>query len=400
MTSAHPPDAFSSRVADARDPAKHESSERTPARSAPAMIALLGRLDTPTDGVRDYCELLSDAFARRGERLEIVSLRWENDGWLKTLLRLWKQARNWKGRILFLQYTALMWSRRGFPLTVLPVLAILKIHRVRLGAVFHDVSYPATKGSIQRIRRACQIFTIRTLFQCSEFPILTVPAKQISWLPRNSNRARFIPVGANFPPGSPASLPRSVSAAPTVVVFGVTGGAQIAREAAEIANAIKSALAKLPQLRLTVFGRGALESEPPLRKELAETNIALSVAGVVPSEEVRARLAEADVLLFVRGPISSRRGSAIAGIVCGIPVVGYRGNETASPITEAGVFLVAENDRAALAEGLIRILTDAKLYSELCDRNSEVTSKYLSWDAIAGQFAQTLSDKARFAADI
>ena len=391
MHSAHPPDAFSSHAADFRDSIERASHEQTNEGRTPAMIALLGRLDWPTDGVRDYCELLSAAFGRRGEHLEIVPLRWERDGWVKTLSHLWRESRDWNGRTVFLQYTALMWSRRGFPFGVLAVLATLKARRVRLGAVFHDVTYAPARGWMQRVRRACQIFTIRTVFRCAEFPILTVPASQLSWLPRNSGRAAFIPVGANFPPGDTRTLPRDLPAAPVVAVFGVTGGVHNATEAIEIANAMKYAAARFPQIRLAVFGRGALESEALLRKQLVGTSVGLSFSGVLPPNEVRARLMQTDVLLFVRGPISSRRGSAIAGIVCGIPVVGYRGAETAPPITEAGVLLAEENDGGALAQGLIRVLTDAALYKELCARNEEVTAKYLSWDAIAAQFASILT---------
>ncbi len=391
MTSAHPPDAFP--AAGPRDSTRYDSAEKPHEQTAPRTIALLGCLDLPTDGVRDYCELLSEAFARRGERLDLVQLRWENDGWRKALFNLWKQSRAWKGRVVFLQYTALMWSRRGFPIGALVVLAILKIRRVRVGAVFHDVSYGPARGWVQRIRCACQIFAIRTVFRCAEIPILTVPASQLSWLPENSRRAVFIPVGANFPPVEPVSSRKSLSAAPTVAVFGVTGGIHIATEAREIAKAMKYAEGRLPGLRLDIFGRGTFEAEAALRKELAETDIALSLTGVLPAGEVRARLAQADVLLFVRGSISSRRSSAIAGIVCGIPVVGYRGAETASPITEAGVLLVENNRGFALAEALTRVLTDAKLYTDLCERNVEVTAKYLSWDAIAAQYTQVLSRK-------
>lgn len=391
MTSSHPPDAFPS--ASPSDSVHSDSTEERRAQSSLAMIALLGRLDLPTDGVRDYCEFLSQAFARRGERLELVELRWENEGWQKTLVSLWKQSRCWKGRMVFLQYTALMWSRRGFPIGAIGVLAILKIRSVRLGAVFHDVSYTRARGWIQRIRYASQLFAIRSVFRCSEIPILTVPASQLSWLPSNSHRAVFVPVGANFSPVETATLRKNLPPAPTVAVFGVTGGTHVVTEAREIARAMKHAAARLPALRLDVFGRNALEAETALRKELAGTNIALSLAGVLTADEVRGRLTQADVLLFVRGSISSRRGSAIAGIVCGIPVVGYRGAETASPITEAGVLLVEDNGTVDLAEALLRVLTDEKLYVDLCKRNAQVTTRCLSWDAIAAQFAQALSRK-------
>jgi hypothetical protein len=62
-----------------------------------AAIALLGRLDQPTDGVRDYCSLLSQAFLRRGDRLDLAEVRWEDQGWFKSLWQLWKDSRAWNG---------------------------------------------------------------------------------------------------------------------------------------------------------------------------------------------------------------------------------------------------------------------------------------------------------------
>lgn len=356
-------------------------------------VALLGRRDQPTDGVYDYCKYLSAAFAHRGDCLEVVELHWEVSGWRRTLLDLWARSRSWTNQPVLVQYTALMWSARGFPVGALAVIAMLKWRRVRLGVVFHDVDYQSSRGIIRQMRVACQKFCIRTAFRCAEFPILTVPASQIRWLPRDSQRATFIPVSANFPSTSLTNM-TAVEFPPvrTVAIFGVTGGAQIAAETRDIAYVMKRAAATGLNLHLDVFGRNAIEAEPILRKELGDSGISLSVGGVLPAEEVRARLSEADVLLFVRGPISSRRGSALAGIISGTPVVGYRGAETAAPITEAGVVFVELNDCGALATALAAVLTDNQLNQQLRDRNSAVTEKYLSWDAIASQFAHGLGN--------
>jgi glycosyltransferase involved in cell wall biosynthesis len=372
---------------------KHPCDLRTPSDSDTSLhvIALLGRPDFPTDGVRDYCEYLSSAFARRGNRMEIVQLCWEDQSWMEFFRDLRRLSRAWKDHIVLLQYTALMWSRHGFPLRALAVLAALKWRRARIGVVFHDAGYAPAHGLIRRLRVACQNFTIRTLFRTAEFPLLTVPASQLSWLPRNSGSGVFIPVGANFPDGI-LNARSSVPPSPTVVVFGVTGGPHIAPEVRDIAHAARRCAERVASLNLVVFGRNALEAESTLRKELAETNVAISVSGILPAADVRARLTQADVLLFVRGPISSRRGSAIAGIACGLPIVGYRGAETAPPITAAGVMLVDEKDRVALANALMRVLTNNELYCDLCQRSLEATAKYFSWDAIAARFASAFTD--------
>src|SRR5215469_184920 len=392
MTLINPPDSTDSRATISDVSCGSGAAQTQKLESPIEAVALLGRRDQPTDGVYDYCAYLSAAFARRGDCLDVVDLRWDVHGWRRALVDLWKRSCVWKNRPVLLQYTALMWSARGFPFGALFVIAILKFRRVRLGVVFHDVQYEPARGVIRRMRVVCQKLCIRIAFRCAEFPILTVPASQIPWLPRDARRATFIPVGANFPPASNTNERTDLAAIRTAAVFGVTGGAQIALETRDIAYVMKQAAATGLNLRLDVFGRNALEAEAVLRKELGDATILLSVAGVLPAEEVRARLSEADALLFVRGPVSTRRGSALAGIVCGTPVVGYRGPETAPPITEAGVILVELNDCTALAKALTAILTDCHLNQELRQRNSVITAKYLSWDAIASQFARALRD--------
>jgi hypothetical protein len=113
------------------------------------VAALLGRCDFPTDGVEDYCARLSQALAKRGVALQLVRMPWAERGWFYALRWLWQEARAWQGRWVLVQYTALAWSRRGFPIGLLPVLKILRGRKCRLGIVYHlhlpflGVSYPS-----------------------------------------------------------------------------------------------------------------------------------------------------------------------------------------------------------------------------------------------------------------
>jgi len=101
-------------------------------------------------------------------------------------------------------------------------------------------------------------------------------------------------------------------------------------------------------------------------------------------------LCDSDVLLFVRGGISTRRGSAIAGIACGLPVIGFVGSETAIPVTEAGVVLVDAQDQPALGEAVRRVLTDPDYRAALADRSQSAYEKYFAWDAIAARYEEFL----------
>jgi glycosyltransferase involved in cell wall biosynthesis len=159
-----------------------------------------------------------------------------------------------------------------------------------------------------------------------------------------------------------------------------------------IAQVVRATARQLGTLGLLVLGRNAQEAEAPLRAALAGANVELEVHGVLTADEIERRLCEADALLFVRGGISSRRGSALAGIACGLPVVAYDGSETGLPITEAGVILAREGDRDALASNLTRVLSDDLLRNDLRKRSLEAREKYFSWDVIARKFLRVLND--------
>lgn len=361
----------------------------------PAPLVLLGRLDLPTDGVRDYCSQLSEAFARRGEHLDIVEMRWENQGWPKAVRQLWRDSRLWRGRWVLFQYTALMWSRRGFPIGALAALWILKLRGAKTCVVFHDIRYDQAREWKQRVRVAFQYRTMRLALRWAVRFVLTVPASQVPWLPKNSAKAVFIPVGSGIPEtGSQVqSRGTKLDNVPTVAVFGITGGTQAKNESGDISYVARHAISRSGNLRLVITGRGSLEAESVLRRDLEGSGVELLILGVLPPEQIRENLAKADVLLCIRGHISSRRSSAIAGIACGLPIIGYRGEETAFPITEAGVLLVESGDRDGVAEALWRVLSDGKLREELRERSAAAEKKYFSWDAIATQFLRVLADR-------
>jgi len=341
-------------------------------------VALLGRRDEPTDGVRDSCLLLSQAFARRGQNLEVADVRWDTQGWVRSLWRLWRESRSWAGNWVLFQYTALMWSRRGFPLGALAVLWILKFHGARICVVFHDVTINPASNLKQRIRVAFQYRTMRIALRWAERSVLTVPLEQVSNFPKVDRKIKNDGV--------------SPSAVPTVAVFGISGGVPGAEEMGDIAYAMKRLQSQGILSRLMTMGRGSAEAEAALRKELNGSGMELSTLGVMPVEDFAHALAGADVLLCIRGHVSSRRGSAIAGIVCGLPIVGYRGEETGFPITEAGVMLVEMRDREGLVKALAQVLTDEKLQLELQERSREAAEKYFSWDSIAAKYAEVLFD--------
>jgi len=153
------------------------------------------------------------------------------------------------------------------------------------------------------------------------------------------------------------------------------------------------AAGKIGRIRLHAFGRGVIECERELRDGLRGVAVDVSIDGVLPAERVAEALSAADVLLFVREPISSRRGSAIAGISCGLPVICYSGKQTAEPVTDAGVVLVPRERAGELGDALIRVLGDDEYRAGLASRSRAAYREHFSWDVIAARYVAALDER-------
>jgi glycosyltransferase involved in cell wall biosynthesis len=362
------------------------------------VVLLLGRRDEPTDAVEEYCRYLSDALGGHSVKSEVVRVpssgrtRSSFHGWVIDLDELHRQAARWRGRWVLLQYTALAWSGRGFPRCVPRVLRLLKEAGVNVGVVFHDVEPFSGRRAIDIWRRRVQLRVMRQMLRTVDLAVFTVSLNVVSWL-GSSAKAVFIPVGANLPETRNDGKGARDSAVTRIAVYGITGGAAGSEECSDIASAVRLASERDAKMELHVFGRGAAEREVELREKLKGVAVKLRFDGLLPADCVASAIRESDATLFVRGPISTRRGSAIAGIACGRPVVAYRGRETATPITEAGVVLVDRNNPAQLGEALLRIATDHTFREELSGRSTQAQESFFSWRAIADRYIKAMNLK-------
>lgn len=356
-------------------------------------VAILGRPDRPTDGVEDYCVFLGRALEERGIELEHVHVPWAEKGWIGALRQLRGECGAWRGRWVLLQYTALAWSRRGFPFLALAVLTCLQRGGARVAIVFHEPNRQGGSRWIDRVRGTCQNWVIRELYRRAAKAIFTAPVDTVAWLPKGEDKAVFIPIGANIP----ECVNRRPTLAPadrekTVIVFGVTGEPEAAREVEEIAGVMQKASNALAKLRLVVVGRGSIEAGEELAKALEKCNVELVVRGILPAEEVAREFECADVLLFVRGVVTPQRGSALAGIACGLPIVGYRDGDISGPLEEAGVEWSPWQDRDGLARALVRVLSDPSRWHELHERSLEAQRNHFSWNRIADRYRMVLTE--------
>ena len=350
-------------------------------------IALLGRKDEPTDAVEEYCRYLSEALQAHDIQMDIRRVPWELHGWSDSLNALRLMATQWKDRWVLVQYTALAWSSRGFPLKVLRVFKILKNAGARIGVVYHDVEPYSASTLSARIRRHIQLRVMRQILSRADLAVFTVPLAKVSWLSGAPTNAVFIPDGPNLPITASSSVSHRP---PTVAVYGITGGEGGARETRTIVNTMRTASQQLGPVRLSIFGRHSELREAELRSGLRDVPVQITVEGVLPAEQVAQRLCDSDVLLFVRGGISSRRGSAIAGIACGLPVIASASSETAAPVTDAGVILVSPDNLEEITAALVRVLSDSAYREDLATRSRNTYRDHFAWSAIAARFSPLL----------
>lgn len=355
-------------------------------------FAVLGRRDRPTDGVEDYCNFLGRALAREGILLESVRVPWFERGWLAALRELWRESKDWTGNWVLLQYTAMAWSSRGFPFGAAAVMKILRHRGVRTAVIFHEAFRQGGPRLIDRCRGVCQDWVIQALYKNATKAIFPDPIPTICWIPKSATKASFIPIGANIsertasvePVGNRNGGPK------TVVVFCLSDLPNRTREIGDLSQAMRCLQDKGVAARIVFLGRGTEEARDEINQAFRPYSIDVANLGLQSSEDVTRILGESDAMLCVRGPLYPRRGSAIAGIACGLPIVAYSGAAAGTPLEEAGVRLVPYADREALGQALLDVLTSETLRMSLHEMSLQAHRRHFSWETIAASMRKSL----------
>lgn len=356
------------------------------------IVLLTGRRDRPTDGVHDYCDYLGCALRLHGIEVHLREVAWDQVTWPATVRAIFRQCSVWKDSWVMLQYTTLAWSRRGLPFGAWVVLLLLRWRGLRCAVVFHEATRQTGERWIDRLRGMCQHWVIRHLYSGANMGIFLDPLDKIDWLPHNAPKAVFIPIGANIPESDPPDAHRHDlnTGTKTVAVFCLSDPPNRHRELADIAHAMQVVAQHGVKARVVFLGRGTEEAREEIERMFDSSTGEAVNLGLQSADEVRRILSESDAMLCVRGPLYMRRGSAIAGIACGLPIVGYAGAADGTPLEEAGVELVPYLDRAALGSALYRVLCNPEQQTRLASRSREAQRKYFCWDRVAASVASCL----------
>ncbi|MDR7505919.1 MAG: glycosyltransferase [Armatimonadota bacterium] len=239
------------------------------------------------------------------------------------------------------------------------------------------------------MRTAVQISALLALTRISHRVFVTIDPRLLDWARRAAHKVRLLPVGSNIPVSSNCQGNRPGGDGLVIAVFGITEGLRGDGERKTILDTAAQAAQEVGPVTVVAFGRGTAPTDGAWPWA---PGVTVEARGIVASGEASGILERADAMLFVRGGLSSRRGTAMAGIAHGLPVVGFRTAETGWPMTEAGVVLVEPGDQRGLAEALVRLRRDPAFAAELRARSRRAYERYFSWSAIAARFLEALEE--------
>lgn len=350
---------------------------------------IVGRKDEPTDGVRDYCEHLAAACENMDAPVFVVPVPWDRKGWFPALWEFWTQLRAARPYWAVLQVTHLAWSKRGFSLgMVLPAL-VARAAGARVAAVIHDPSGFGGPRWRDRVRTAVQTSGMLALTRICHRLFVTIDPRLLEWTRRAGHKVTLLPVGSNIPARSRGEGNRPGGDGLAIAVFGITEGPKGDEERKTIVEVASQAAQEVGPVTVVAFGRG---TAPSCGVWPRRSHVTIEARGIIAPHEASEILERANAMLFIRGGLSSRRGTAVAGIAHGLPVIGFRTGETGWPVTEAGVVLVEPADRKGLAEALVRLWRDPAFAAELQARSRRAHERYFSWSAVANRFLKALEE--------
>ncbi len=151
-------------------------------------------------------------------------------------------------------------------------------------------------------------------------------------------------------------------------------------------DAFSKVIRKAPEAELEIIGDGP-EKDGLIRKvkELGMEN-SVRLCGRVRYDELPERYRSARALAFPSVTPEGLGISAVEAGACGVPTVTFGLGGTEDLVVHEATGLVIEKNRAALAEGLIKILTDDDLADRLGENARKKVTEQYSWDILSEKF--------------
>ena len=337
-----------------------------------------------TCGVGDFTRCLAEELARRGEQVTVVaSAAWRGQGHgAVTVLPILDEPAPWwrvvAADVVNIQYAPDLYRdrRRALLRATVSIPTVVTVHTL-------------LDGTLRSRAAALWLLTSARRVVAANEEVTRMIRRRMPWVAR---RMTEIPIGSNIalaPPGDPAVIRASLGAslhAPLLAHFGLV---YPGKGMETLLAALAILRIRHPEARLVAIG-DTREADRAYRSDLEALAVELGVARAVTwtgrrdAEEVSRILAVADVFVApFDGGASIRRGSLLAGLAHGLPVVSTSPSVPSSYLRDGdNVALVPSRDAAALAACIAGLL-DSPGQRERLARGARKLAARMAWSTIA-----------------
>jgi glycosyltransferase involved in cell wall biosynthesis len=266
--------------------------------------------------------------------------------------------------------------------------------RPKVVATFHDLKLPYLFPKAGPLRR----WVTKALIMGSDATIVT-NVEDLSEAKRYSaDSLHLFPIGSNIDPQAPPEYDRSKwrgrwGVGPREILLCYFGFLNESKGGETLLRALASLVTSGERIKLLMIGGKVGSSDPTnlayLRKVeslIRDLNLTDSVlwTGYVDGPEVSANFWASDIcVLPYRDGVSFRRGTLMAALVHGMPIVSTYPQLPISEIVEGvNMSLAPANDPEALADRIRDVAASAELRKQLALGAAELAKRF-SWESIA-----------------
>jgi len=369
-------------------------------------------------GVGDYVRRLSREFAARGHEVTVVTTEGLGGeparpgaasprvlsvvkSWnLRGLPRLWKVLNELEADAYVLEYVAYMYGRGGVAPWLLAFFLAFKLRRNKtLVLNAHELWRPAYRSRRDKALTLLSFLVFLGGAWAGTRVVVTNDFRRnllTGVLGMDPARVRKIPVGANVEPPGRSASPRRGDGEFRVMTF---GSWHEDRSVEDLVDAVMALRATRP-VRLSVIGSFGDNDEQRARvralRDRAGPDGWLDLEEDVPPARVSDYFARADAYVSpLAGGPSGRRGSVMAALAHGVPLVAYDGYERDGVFRDGyNVVLLRGGNGAGIRAALGALMTDEGRGRALAAAGRATFEEYFAWDVIADRWEELFAELA------
>jgi glycosyltransferase involved in cell wall biosynthesis len=359
------------------------------------LILVHGDRGHAVDGIRDHTRRLAEELGRRPLAVAELPVRVGADGGLGRSLGFWRRLARLEGSsAILLQYSPFCYGRRGFAPWLPACLLALRTgaNRPAIALMVHEPYVPTGSWRL----------TLMSLWQRLQLGALRLGADVVlvsiePWTREleaqpPGGAVRHLPVGSNFPDarGEAAAERRRLGLDEETLVVSCLGRDHPSFLGEYVVAAVNAIAASGRPVALLNLG-----AEAP-RPSGVDPTVAIHSPGYLEPGAFAAKLAAADLFLapLIDG-VSTRRGSLMAALQHGLPVVGTSGHLTDPALREAApaLRLTEVGDSGCFSSAAARLAADPDARAAAGAEARRLYERDFDWPVAADRLLAALADR-------